>query len=68
MTMKQLDKVIGHKLLKDNVLCTDAWRALKTYANEKGMEIYQFKSDGKIRTRCLYHIQNINNYHDRPRD
>src|SRR5690625_4338124 len=65
LTKEQLDKAIGHKLSKDNVLCTDAWRAFKTYANEKGMEIYQFKSDGKIRTRGLYHIQNVNNYHGR---
>src|SRR5699024_4460829 len=61
--MGRLTKAIGHKLSKDNVLCTDAWRAFKTYANEKGMEIYQFKSDGKIRTSGLYHIQNVNNYH-----
>lgn len=65
LTKEQLDKAIGHKLSKDNVLCTDAWRAFKTYANEKGMKIYQFKSDGKIRTRGLNHIQNVNNYHGR---
>lgn len=26
------------------------------------MEIYQLKSDGKVRTKGLYHIQNVNNY------
>lgn len=65
ITKEQLNKAIGHKLSKENVLCTDAWRAFKTYANEKGMEIYQFKSDGKVRTKGLYHIQNVNNYHGR---
>lgn len=29
------------------------------------MDIYQFKSDGKIHTKGLYHIQNVNNYHRR---
>src|SRR5690625_717929 len=65
ITKGQLDKAIGYKLSKDNVLYTDAWRAFKVYANEKGMEIYQFKSDGKVRTKGLYHIQNVNNYHRR---
>jgi transposase-like protein len=62
---EQLDKAVGHKLSHENVLCTDAWRAFKAYATENGMSIYQFKSDGKIRTKGLYHIQNVNNYHSR---
>ena len=61
----RLDKAIGKKLTATNVLCTDAWRAFKTYASEKGLEHYQFKSDGKDRVRGLYHIQNVNNYHSR---
>lgn len=65
LTKEQLDKAIGHKLSSENVLCTDSWRAFKTYAAEKGMDIYQFKSDGKVRTKALYHIQNVNNYHCR---
>ncbi|MEC1377231.1 IS1595 family transposase [Heyndrickxia oleronia] len=65
LTKEQLDKAIGHKLSNRNVLCTDAWRAFKTYATEKDISIYQFKSDGKIRTKGLYHIQNVNNYHRR---
>lgn len=65
LTKEQLDKAIGHKLSSENVLCTDSWRAFKTYATEKGMNIYQFKSDGKVRTKGLYHIQNVNNYHRR---
>lgn len=65
LTKEQLDKAIGHKLSNENVLCTDAWRAFKTYAAEKDMDIYQFKADGKIRTKGLYHIQNVNNYHRR---
>lgn len=61
----RLDKAIGSKLSASNVLCTDAWRAFKTYATEKGLEHYRFKSDGKERVRGLYHIQNVNNYHSR---
>lgn len=29
------------------------------------MDINQFKSDGKIRTKGLYYIQNVDNYHRR---
>ncbi|WP_188205928.1 IS1595 family transposase [Alkalibacillus aidingensis] len=65
LTKEQLYDAIGQKISKENILCTDAWRAFKTYATEKGMEIYQFKSDGKIRTKGFYHIQNVNNYHRR---
>ena len=61
LTKGQLDKAIGHKL--SNVLCTDAWRSFKVYAGEKYMEIYQFKPDGKVRTKGLYHTQNVNSYH-----
>ncbi|MFB1081420.1 IS1595 family transposase [Jeotgalibacillus sp. JSM ZJ347] len=62
---EQLDKAIGQKLSSQNVLCTDSWRAFRTYATDKGMTIYQFKSDGKVRTKGLYHIQNVNSYHSR---
>ncbi|WP_347860774.1 IS1595 family transposase [Salimicrobium sp. PL1-032A] len=65
LTKEQLDKAIGPKLSSENVLCTDAWRAFKSYAFENNMDIYQFKSDGKVRTKGLYHIQNVNNYHSR---
>lgn len=65
LTKEQLDKAIGPKLSSENVLCTDSWRAFKTYAAEKGMVIYQFKSDGKVRTKGLYPIQNVNNFHRR---
>jgi transposase-like protein len=61
----RLDKAIGSKLSKSNTLCTDAWRAFKTYAKDKGLEHYPFKSDGKERVKGLYHIQNVNNYHSR---
>lgn len=62
---EQLDKAVGNKLSHENVLCTDAWRAFKTYATENEMSIYQFKSDGKVRTKGLYHSQNVNNYHSK---
>lgn len=61
----RLDRAIVSKLSASNVLCTDAWRAFKTYATEKGLEYYRFKSAGKERVRGLYHIQNVNNYHSR---
>lgn len=61
----QLDKAIGSKLSSENTLCTDAWRAFSTYAKNKGLEHYRFKSDGTERVKGLYHIQNVNNYHSR---
>ncbi|ANU22655.1 IS1595-like element ISPdo1 family transposase [Planococcus donghaensis] len=61
----RLHQAIGAKLTSENVLCTDAWRAFKTYAKEKGMNHYAFKSDGKERVKGLYHIQNVNSYHGR---
>lgn len=36
-----------------------------TYAKEKGLEHYRFKSDGKERIRGVYHIQNVNRNHSR---
>ncbi|MBM7580820.1 hypothetical protein JOD21_003513 [Jeotgalibacillus terrae] len=62
---EQLDKAHGQKLSSQNVLCTYSWRAFRTYATDKGMTIYQFQSDGKVRTKGLYHIQNVNSYHSR---
>lgn len=48
------------------MLVTDAWRAYKTYAKEKGLEHYQIKSDdGKYVIKGLYHIQNVNSFHSR---
>lgn len=62
---KQLDEAIGKKLNKNNIICTDSWRAFSTYAKEKGLEHYRFKSDGKERVKGLFHIQNVNSYHGR---
>lgn len=62
----QVDKVIGPKLRRENVLVTDAWRAYKTYAKEKGLEHYRIKSnDGKHVIKGIYHIQNVNGVHSR---
>lgn len=30
-----IDKAIGHRISNENILCTDSWRAFKTYAAEK---------------------------------
>ena len=64
----KVDGMIGYKLTPNNVLVTDAWRAYKTYANEKGIEHYRIKSDdGKHVIKGLYHIQNVNGLHSRLR-
>ncbi|ATW84795.1 hypothetical protein ESP47_02415 [Heyndrickxia coagulans] len=56
---------MGSKVSVTNPLFTDAWRAFKAYAKEKGIEHYPFKSCGKERVKGLYHIQNVNNYYSR---
>lgn len=61
----KLDEAIGSHLSNSNVLCTDSWRAFSTYANQKGLAHYRFKSDGKQRVKGVYHIQNVNSYHSR---
>ncbi|MGG3736811.1 IS1595 family transposase [Aeribacillus pallidus] len=62
----QVDKIIGSKLTSENVLVTDAWRAYKTYAKEKGLEHYRLKSDGGTHViKGIYHIQNVNGLHSR---
>lgn len=62
----KVENIIGYKLSSDNVLVTDAWRAYKTYAKEKGLEHYRIKSDdGKYVIKGLYYIQNVNNFHSR---
>jgi hypothetical protein len=59
-------KVIDSKLRSENVLVTDAWRAYKTYAKEKGLEHYRIKSDkGTHVIKGIYHIQNVNVVHSR---
>jgi len=62
----QLDKVIGRYLSDKNILCTDIWRAYKTYASNEGITHYRIKSDGVSPTiKGIYHIQNVNSYHSR---
>jgi hypothetical protein len=62
----KVDALIGSKLSKENVIVTDAWRAYKTSAKEKGLEHYCIKSDGgKHVIKGLYHIQNVNGLHSR---
>lgn len=62
----KVDGMIGSKLTPNNVLVTDAWRAYKTYADERGIEHYRIKSDdGKHVIKGLYHIQNVNGLHSR---
>jgi hypothetical protein len=41
---EKLDMVIGGKLTLTNILVSDAWRAYKTYAEEKDLEHYRLKS------------------------
>lgn len=56
----KVDTLIGSKLSNENALVTDAWRAYKTYAKEKGLEHYRIKSGGgKHVIKGLYHINGL---------
>lgn len=43
---EQVFVLVARDRTKATVLVTDAWRAYKTYAKEKGIEHYRIKSDG----------------------
>jgi transposase-like protein/IS1 family transposase len=62
----KLDDTIGDKICANNILCTDAWRAYKTYATDKGLEHYRIDTKKTGHTiKGIYHIQNVNSYHGR---
>jgi len=59
----KVDGMIGSKLSPNNVLITDAWRAYKTYANEKRIEHYRIKLDDENYViKGLYHIQKLTDF------
>lgn len=60
---EKVDRLVGSLLSPSNVLCTDAWRAYKTYAVSKGVEHYGLKDRHVLKG--IYHIQNVNSYHAR---
>jgi len=63
---KKIDDLLGSRVSSSNILCTDAWRSYMTFAKEKGIEHYRINSTSKEYTKKgIYHIQNINNYHQR---
>ncbi|MFZ5975753.1 MAG: IS1595 family transposase [Bacillota bacterium] len=60
---EKVDELVGSFLSPSNILCTDGWRAYKTYAKDKGMEYYALKDRHVLKG--IYHIQNVNSYHSR---
>ena len=62
----KVEMAVGNYLSPANILCTDKWRAYKTYCQEKGIQHYRIKPEesGHV-IKGLYHIQNVNNYHAR---
>ena len=60
---KKVDKLVGPLFSSKNILCTDAWRAYKKYAQNKSMEHYPLKDTHVLKG--VYHIQNVNSYHSR---
>ncbi len=62
----KVEQIVGKYLSKDNVICTDKWRAYKAYFKEKGIEHYRIKpEDSGHVIKGIYHIQNVNSYHSR---
>jgi transposase-like protein len=60
---RHLEEHIASRISRQNILCTDAWRAFKTFASQRGIAHYRFKSTESKRVKGVYHIQNVNNYH-----
>lgn len=58
-----VNSIVGSLVSNENVLCSDGWRAYKSYASIKGMKHYILKDTRVIHG--IYHIQNVNNYHMR---
>lgn len=59
----KVEKLVGSLLSPANILCTDAWRAYKKYAQDKNLEHYRLKEQQVLKG--IYHIQNVNSYHSR---
>lgn len=66
---KDIDKVIGNKVNKNNILCCDGHNSYKAFAKNKNMSIEIIKSTEKARVKeKIYHIQNVNNLHSRMKE
>lgn len=61
---QMLDEVIGDYISQENIICTDKWRAYRTFCEEKGVKLYQLKPGDTGRViKGIYHIQNVNSFH-----
>lgn len=64
---KDIDAVLGSKIEKDTVFCTDASRAQHKFAKMHNLNCIQIKG-GKRVVKGIYHIQHINSYHSMLKD
>ena len=61
---ERLEQVMGNKMTKDIVLCSDADNAIKTFAGEHELEHIVLNAKKKQRVKQgIYHIQNVNSCH-----
>jgi len=63
---EEIDYVIGNNISPDSIFCTDKHRSFKRFARLKELQYVQLNlSQNKRVVRGIYHIQNVNSYHQR---
>jgi transposase-like protein len=66
MTKSEVKKLLDERISQESVLCTDEHPSYKAFAKEKGIVHKTHKSSlGKRVTDGIYHVQNVNNLHQR---
>jgi transposase-like protein len=66
---ERLEQMLGNKMAKDIVLCSDADNAIKTFAGEHKLEHVVLNAKKKQRVKHgIYHIQNVNSCHRELKD
>nr|MBS0038228.1 IS1595 family transposase [Saprospiraceae bacterium] len=66
MTKSEIKELLSERIAKDGVLCTDEYPSYKAFAKEEGIVHKTHKSSlGQRVTEQIYHVQNVNNLHQR---
>jgi transposase-like protein len=66
MTKSELKELLGERIGKDSVLCTDEQASYKAFTEEEGIVHKTHKPcfDPRV-AKKIYHVQNVNNLHQR---
>lgn len=65
-TAEGIDAVMGNSISPDSIFCSDKHRSFRKFARLNDLQYVQLNLSQKIRViKGLYHIQNVNSYHQR---